>query len=136
MFDSLTEVFWQDMPLRSGFGCRLDRRQRRRRTDRSIREEVGLFTFASHDMNMALGIWGSNVLPLATARTHGGSWVMSASALLASTIVATFGLTGLAFVASRKGYQVLAAFLAAVVWLSIGMNYLIWRWSYHPKAAA
>ena len=61
---------------------------------------------------------------------------MSASALLASTIVATFGLTGLAFVASRKGYQVLAAFLAAVVWLSIGMNYLIWRWSYHPKAAA
>jgi hypothetical protein len=54
---------------------------------------------------------------------------MSTSALLASTITATFGLAGLAFVASRKGYQVLAAFLAAVVWLFIGLNYLIWRWS-------
>ena len=54
-------------------------------------------------MNMALGMWGSNVLHLATTRTHGGSWVMSASALLASTIVATFGLAGLAFVASRRG---------------------------------
>jgi len=54
---------------------------------------------------------------------------MSASALLASTIVATIGLAGLAFVASRRGYQVLAAFLAAVVWLFLGINYLIWRWS-------
>ncbi len=54
---------------------------------------------------------------------------MSASALLAFTVVATFGLAGLAFAASRKGYQVLAAFLAAVVWLFIAFNYLIWRWS-------
>jgi hypothetical protein len=37
---------------------------------------------------------------------------MSASALLASTIITTLGLAGLAFVASRKGYQVLAALLA------------------------
>ena len=69
------------------------------------------------------------MLHLATARTHGGSWVMSASALLASTIVATFGLAGLAFVATRKGHQVLAAFLAAAAWLFIGINYLVWRWS-------
>jgi len=54
---------------------------------------------------------------------------MSTSALLASTITTTFGLAALAFVASRKGYQVLAAFLAAVVWLFIVFNYLIWRWS-------
>ncbi len=54
---------------------------------------------------------------------------MSASALLASTIVATFGLAGLAFVATRKGHQVLAAFLAAAAWLFIGINYLVWRWS-------
>jgi hypothetical protein len=54
---------------------------------------------------------------------------MSGSALLASTIITTFGLVGLAFVASRKGYQVLAAFLAAAVWLFIALNYLIWRWS-------
>ncbi len=54
---------------------------------------------------------------------------MSASALLASTIMITFGLAGLAFVASRKGNQVLAAFLAAAVWLFIALNYLMWRWS-------
>ena len=54
---------------------------------------------------------------------------MSASALLASSIMATFGLAGLASVASRKGYQVLAALLAGVVWLFIAFNYLIWRWS-------
>jgi hypothetical protein len=55
---------------------------------------------------------------------------MSTSSLLASTITTTFGLgAGLAFVASQKGYQVLAAFLAAVVWLFIAFNYLIWRWS-------
>jgi hypothetical protein len=54
---------------------------------------------------------------------------MSTSPLLASTITTTFGLAGLAFVASRKGHQVLAAFLAAVVWLFIGLNYLIWRWT-------
>ncbi len=35
---------------------------------------------------------------------------MSASALLASAIVTTFGLVGLGFVASRKGHQLLAAF--------------------------
>ncbi len=54
---------------------------------------------------------------------------MSASALLASNIMTTFVLAGLAFVASRKGYQVLAALLAAVVWLFIALNYLLWRWS-------
>jgi len=54
---------------------------------------------------------------------------MSTSALLASTITTTFGLAGLAFVASRKGYQVLAAFLAAVVWLFIAFNYLLRRCS-------
>ncbi len=54
---------------------------------------------------------------------------MSAAALLTSTIVTMFGLAGLAILASRKGYQVLAAFLAAVVWLFIAFNYLIWRWS-------
>jgi hypothetical protein len=59
----------------------------------------------------------------------GGSWLMSTSPLLASTITTTFGLVGLAFVASRKGYQVLAAFLVAVVWLFIAFNYLLWRWS-------
>ena len=41
---------------------------------------------------------------------------MSTSPLLASTITTTFGLVGLAFVASQKEYQVLAAFLVAVVW--------------------
>jgi hypothetical protein len=54
---------------------------------------------------------------------------MSAAALLASTITTTFGLAGLVFVAFRKGYQVLAAFLVAVVWLFIAFNYLLWRWS-------
>ena len=54
---------------------------------------------------------------------------MSASAFLASTIMITFGLVGLAFVASRKGHQVLAALLAAAVWLFIALNYLMWRWS-------
>jgi hypothetical protein len=54
---------------------------------------------------------------------------MSAAALLASTITTTFGLVGLAFVASRKGHQVLAALLAGLVWLFIGLNYLTWRWS-------
>jgi len=54
---------------------------------------------------------------------------MSASALLASSITTTLGLAGLAFVASRKGYQVFAAFLAAVVWVFIALNYLLWRWS-------
>ena len=54
---------------------------------------------------------------------------MLTSALLASTITTAFGLAGLAFAASRKGYQVLAAFLAAVVWLLIAFNYLFWRWS-------
>jgi hypothetical protein len=33
---------------------------------------------------------------------------MSTSALLASTIITTFGLVGLAFVASRKGHQVIS----------------------------
>ncbi len=61
--------------------------------------------------------------------THGRDWPMSASALLASNIMTTFVLAGLAFVASRKGYQVLAALLAAVVWLFIALNYLLWRWS-------
>jgi len=54
---------------------------------------------------------------------------MSAFALLASTITITVGLAGLAFVASRRGYQVLAAFLVPVVWLFIAFNYLLWRWS-------
>ncbi len=88
-----------------------------------------LIGFAAQGMIMALGMWASNALQLATAGNPRRQLALSTSALLASTITTTFGLAGLAFVASRKGHQVLAAFLAAVVWLFIAFNYLLWRWS-------
>jgi hypothetical protein len=49
--------------------------------------------------------------------------------LLACTIITMCGLAGLAFVASRNGYYLIAAFLAAAIWLLIAFNYFIWRWS-------
>ena len=44
--------------------------------------------------------------------------------MLAFTIPATIGLVAIVFVASSKGYQVIAALLAAAVWLLIAVDYL------------
>ena len=46
--------------------------------------------------------------------------------VLAFTIPATIGLVAIAFVASSKGYQVIAALLAAAVWLLVAADYFIW----------
>ena len=54
---------------------------------------------------------------------------MSASALLASTIVATFGLAGLALSHPEEDIRSWPRFWQRVVWLFLGINYLIWRWS-------
>jgi hypothetical protein len=59
VLDGITQIFWQDVPLRFGFGCRIcsGLLWRRSVSDRIHREEVGqnlLTAFASHDMNMAL----------------------------------------------------------------------------------
>ncbi len=69
VLDGLTQVFRQDMPLRCGFGCRLCSRcsqpQRRSISGLRRREEVGrgaLIRFAAHDVIMALGMEGGNVL--------------------------------------------------------------------------
>ena len=68
---------------------------------------------SADQMNSLLIHWGLN------------RGLMSASAPLTSTIMTMFGLARLAFVASRKGYQVFSRVLATAVWLVIALNYLL-----------
>ncbi len=49
--------------------------------------------------------------------------------LLIFTCLVILGLAGLAYVTSRRGYQLLAAFLAAAAWLFLGLNYWLFQWS-------
>jgi vacuolar-type H+-ATPase subunit I/STV1 len=48
--------------------------------------------------------------------------------MLASTIVAVIAFALLAFIANRRGRQIISAFLAAGAWLFLASGVLIWLW--------
>ncbi len=48
--------------------------------------------------------------------------------LVCAAAITILGLIGFALVASRSGRPMVAAGLAAAVWLFAALNFVLWRW--------